>query len=749
MKFTYPSGAKTLPGFTLKRGIGHGGFGEVYFGVSDAGKEVALKLVQRGHEVELRGVSHCLNLRSPDLVELYDIRSTSSGETWVVMEYMPGPTLQTVLDSYPKGLDRSIALPMFLGLLRGVGYLHQQGIVHRDLKPGNIFLCGKASSDTSMAEVLSAESRVKLGDYGLSKFITASRRAGHTESIGTVHYMAPEVSQGRYGKEIDIYALGAIWYEMISGEPPFDGESVAEILMKHLTKQPDLSGLPSPDREVIARCLAKDPEDRFKDTAEMARALNPESSTEDVFYIGPEEDSKQEATKEEATAASSGIYWTDEKSEEPSRHQWRKHQRRQQRREEAAQNAEEAEEVKHAASGRQLPPEPIAQGVASLFKACNGNPLLAIAMVLGIFGMFQILTPRGAFVTLIGGAWLYAIYYVVRYVGLSLTEAYDLPKVGASGHRTHGKRHAHRSRQPNPAQAANHEQPRRDPHFQRVPYRVPTRLRVPRPSERYRRANQLLAEKPKVERLRELTGGMLKGGFLAVALPLFMAGIVQFAFLNQPMELGQLALFAVTALAGVWAVLIPARFWEKQPGFNLRRRFLMAFAGMLVGLVGFSVHQMATPHLPAELPVSEQTIVHQTAYSPQGLEWDDTFEDALEDWDGAVEFSGQSWATLSTNNLLIPYVGFFGSLFFLMRWWMMAFPLRVRSISLGSLFLAGLLGIGLQTVWLLPGMWGPAWAILIALCVQAASPRQPEYLHRADASLREEVNQESAGIKFV
>ncbi len=106
-------------------------------------------------------------------------------------------------------------------------------IVHRDLKPGNIF------NDQGV---------VKIGDYGLSKFISCSRRSGQTESIGTVHYMAPEVANGRYGKEIDVYALGVIFYEMLTGRVPFEGESIGEVLMKHLTATPDVSMLPEPYR---------------------------------------------------------------------------------------------------------------------------------------------------------------------------------------------------------------------------------------------------------------------------------------------------------------------------------------------------------------------------------------------------------------------------------------------------------------------------------------------------------------------
>ena len=100
---------------------------------------------------------------------------------------------------------------------------------------------------------------MKIGDYGLAKFIAANCRSGHTGSIGTCHYMAPEIGRGCYGLEIDLYALGVIVYEMITGRPPFDGESTQEVLFKHLTALPDLKQLPAGYREVIGRVLAKAP----------------------------------------------------------------------------------------------------------------------------------------------------------------------------------------------------------------------------------------------------------------------------------------------------------------------------------------------------------------------------------------------------------------------------------------------------------------------------------------------------------
>lgn len=253
-RFLYTSGSRPLEGYTIKRAIGRGGFGEVYFAVTDAGKEVALKLILRNHEVECRGVSHCMNLKSPNLLTIHDIKTNDEGETFVVMEYVSGPSLSQVLAKNPKGLPLHEMRAWLKGLAEGVAYLHDHGIVHRDLKPANIFL---------------EEDVVKIGDYGLSKLINAGQGTGHSESIGTCHYMAPEISTGKYHKPIDIYAMGVIIHEMITGKVPFDGQSVGEVLMKHLTAKPDVSQLPEPFRTIVGKALAKDPKDRQSQAIEL------------------------------------------------------------------------------------------------------------------------------------------------------------------------------------------------------------------------------------------------------------------------------------------------------------------------------------------------------------------------------------------------------------------------------------------------------------------------------------------------
>ena len=104
VRFLYASGTRPLDGYVIKRGVGSGGFGEVYYATSDAGKEVALKLIRRNLDTELRGMRQCLNLKHPNLLSLYDIRQDDTGDTWVVMEYMSGKCLESRTGRSSPGL---------------------------------------------------------------------------------------------------------------------------------------------------------------------------------------------------------------------------------------------------------------------------------------------------------------------------------------------------------------------------------------------------------------------------------------------------------------------------------------------------------------------------------------------------------------------------------------------------------------------------------------------------------------------
>lgn len=258
MKFTYQPGEQPLVGYTIQRGIRRGGFGEVYFARSDGGKDVALKLLQNDQEVELRGVRQCLNLKHPNLVTLFDVKTDGHGDHWVVMEYVQGSSLEDVLQSFPGGLSPDEVFSWVEGIADGVSYLHERGIIHRDLKPANVYR---------------ENGLVKVGDVGLSKRLGSDRRGAHTQSVGTVYYMAPEVGRGQYGPEVDVYSLGVMIYEMLTGRLPFEGESVSEILMKHMTAPPDLAAVSAEFQPFLQRALAKDPQRRTPSVQRLKEEL--------------------------------------------------------------------------------------------------------------------------------------------------------------------------------------------------------------------------------------------------------------------------------------------------------------------------------------------------------------------------------------------------------------------------------------------------------------------------------------------
>jgi hypothetical protein len=273
MKFTYRTGQQPLPGYTVKRGIGLGGFGEVYFAVTDGGKEVALKWIHsKNLDIEMRGVAQCLNLKHANLVHLYDVRKDEQGNHWLVMEYVAGEPLSTILSRHPNGVAPELAAQWFQGLAQAIHCLHEHGIVHRDLKPGNIFL---------------ENGLIKVGDYGLCKFIADSHHAGMTKDVGTVHYMAPEISTGNYNRQIDIYAAGVLLYEMLTGHVPFEGESAGEILMKHLTTPPDLRRVPTEFVPILEKALTKNPAHRYQTITEMARDVAAVVKTNGAWLDAP------------------------------------------------------------------------------------------------------------------------------------------------------------------------------------------------------------------------------------------------------------------------------------------------------------------------------------------------------------------------------------------------------------------------------------------------------------------------------
>src|SRR3954451_12423046 len=271
----YKHGDRPLDGFTIQRAAGRGGFGEVYYAVSDSGREVALKAVQGYEQIELRGISQCMNLKSPHLVSIFDVKHNEQGRPFVIMEFVDGPSLRGFLDESPSGLGEQKSAFFLREIAKGLTFLHDCGIVHRDLKPGNIFY---------------ENGYVKIGDYGLSKAITVGQTSQQTVTVGTVHYMAPEIGAGKYDRSIDIYALGAVLFEMLTGTVPHVGSTPTEVLLKHLSAEPDTTGIPEPFATVIKKAMAKEPANRYASVQEMVEAtFGAEHVGESVSVFRPEE----------------------------------------------------------------------------------------------------------------------------------------------------------------------------------------------------------------------------------------------------------------------------------------------------------------------------------------------------------------------------------------------------------------------------------------------------------------------------
>jgi serine/threonine protein kinase len=668
-RFTYASGTKPLQGYTLKRGIGHGGFGEVYYATSDAGKEVALKLIRRNWDVELRGVNHCLNLKHPNLLALYDVRQDANDDNWVVMELMSGDSLEDVLQRSPNGLSVDEALAWMHGLAAGVAYLHDHGIVHRDLKPGNIFV---------------DEGIIKIGDYGLSKFISCSRRSGQTGSVGTVHYMAPEVANGRYGKEIDIYALGIILYEMLTGHVPFEGESVGEILMKHLTAEPDVSRVAEPYRTIVARTLAKDPAKRFSTVEEMLAMLPPApmgaALTASARFAGP-----NPAVAQRSALAGAGVapgpgsptgfsFWPPDSNLK----------------------GDQSPQAQHAANAtvplslggltpnapplpKQVPDEPILRWIhqswsdlAAWWERMNFQPWQKLMILLGAcyaaFSFVPLWLPA-----LITAAIGYGVYRIARaFLG------FDQPQSLSNDQQPAQQPTADLAMQQ--ANVAQPVQGLRD----RI-HESPTR-------HRWRQHSTMAHYQPGTPRERAMS---LLESLLTSAAVVAVMSLVMAMLRGSAMEMSQYAWLAVTSLLGSWAVLIPTKLWETKRVDNAVRRFVLMAAGIAVGAVSYSLMQW----LMVSLTPDPKLVISDPV---QGF---------------ATEFFTPQGAPR-----LIALVAYYGFILVIMRWWKLADPLRNTRLSLWAVAVAVFWSFVINLFWPFPQPWGMMTAATIAVAVQMASP---------------------------
>ncbi|MBT6483085.1 MAG: serine/threonine protein kinase [Planctomycetaceae bacterium] len=661
MKFTFPPESTPLDGYTIKRAIHRGGFGEVYYALSDAGKEVALKLLRNNLQVELRGVKQCMNLKHANLVTIFNVLTDGDDDHWIVMEYVSGKTLATVIDDAAGPLSPEVTQNWLSGMVAGLNYLHDRGIVHRDLKPANVF---------------EEAGTVKIGDIGLAKFITESRRSAQTESVGTVYYMAPEVAHGRYGKEVDIYSLGIVLYEMLTGRVPFDGESTAEILMKHLTEKPDLSPLPSRLRPVLAHALEKDPLKRTPTAAQLLTEFDMALQGIEVATEIPEESFaggnvspalpgetarkhrknarhlRREARKAAEAAAKAARY---EHKADRRRRRAQKHANR------AAGLDSNGHEGQHARHGSRS-----AQHVKH-----DGDSPLALVVKVGavMLVLMALFAPGSAFVSLrllfVGGIFAALGYGIVRLFGLLTV---PLTGDGAS--------------------------------IDSVGNGTPTQVVSGRPFVA-RHVRQLTPETlrsiPLRNRVADLTGTMtyavLVTALVTVGLWAMMPGFFGYA----GYDVGHFALFAVTTLLGAWAVLVPSKLWEGTTVQSHVRRLTLIGAGALVGAACFCLHQSLMADVGYEFWAHSNVFALFKSAGSRSL------------------LSGDYQPTL------VGYMVFFGALFGVRRWWRHSDSFRKKRFRVGSLVLTGLAGFVLPLIFAFPQAWGLMWAVAISIVVQLSS----------------------------
>lgn len=259
---------QTLSGrFRLIERLGAGGMSSVYLArhmLID--RVVAIKMLRRDlandpvqRDRFLREARAVNRINHENVVEITDFGETSDGLVYLVMEYVPGEPLLYYLRQGPFGVMR--ALDVAEQCARALARAHQMGIVHRDLKPENILLVQRQERPDF----------VKLLDFGIAKIMDAPSLTGSQQIFGTPGYIAPEYIQSTaIDGRADLYSLGCILYEMITGALPFDYEYPADLLAKHVTEPPipPSARLPTIARsveELILRALAKDPAARFRD----------------------------------------------------------------------------------------------------------------------------------------------------------------------------------------------------------------------------------------------------------------------------------------------------------------------------------------------------------------------------------------------------------------------------------------------------------------------------------------------------
>jgi eukaryotic-like serine/threonine-protein kinase len=272
--------------YRIIRKLGAGGMANVYLAEDqELGRRVAIKILDDRHAADdsfierfRREAKNAAGLSHPNIVSIYD-RGEAEGTYYIAMEYLSGRSLKELIVSRGPTPIR-IAIDYTRQMLAALGFAHRHGIVHRDIKPHNV--------------VVDADGRLKVTDFGIARS-GASQITEVGSIIGTAQYLSPEQARGSpVDQRSDVYSVGIVLYEMLTGTVPFTGDTPLEIAMKHLSEVPvppsELrDDVPDDLDLVVLRALAKDPEDRYQtaeemntDLARIQRGLSVSSETTDA-----------------------------------------------------------------------------------------------------------------------------------------------------------------------------------------------------------------------------------------------------------------------------------------------------------------------------------------------------------------------------------------------------------------------------------------------------------------------------------
>ncbi len=257
-----------LPGYKIEKQIGKGGMARVYLAVHEGlHREVAIKVMSKHLDEDagfgerfMREARIVANLNHQHIVTVFDVNNYD-GYHYIAMEYLPGGI--TLDHKIKEGITPAEGITTIQHVAAALGYAHSKGIIHRDVKPENIMYREDGSA--------------VLTDFGIARSTTSVTKMTATGTvIGTPHYMSPEQAQGEeLGPGADIYSLGVVLYETLTGEVPFDADSSIAIVFKHITEPvPQLEGELAAFQPVVDRMMAKDKESRYQDCNDIIADLD-------------------------------------------------------------------------------------------------------------------------------------------------------------------------------------------------------------------------------------------------------------------------------------------------------------------------------------------------------------------------------------------------------------------------------------------------------------------------------------------